>query len=320
MTAPAAEAAAGAEALAALRAGGKPALARALARLEACPEDAATTALLDAALADPQGESTGLTGPPGVGKSTLIDAMIRHWRAAGRTVGVLAVDPSSRLTGGALLGDRTRFATDPADRGVFVRSMAARDRLGGLAATTFPAMVLMRALYDEVIVETVGVGQSETEIAGLCDRVVLCAQPGAGDALQAMKAGIMEIPDLVVVTKADLGAPAERAMADLRSALSLGSAPGRRTPEVVACSASRDEGVGALLAALAGLTDETAAAPRHRAQAARWHQIQLAAEIGRAGLAALERAGRMPAGGLASFREAAALAERVRAALTAAIM
>ena len=139
-------------------------------------------------------------------------------------MGVIAVDPSSRRSGGALLGDRTRIETDPADPGVFVRSMAARRRLGGVADLTFPAAVLMRACFDWVIVETVGVGQSEVEIADCADLVVFCAQPGSGDALQFMKAGVMEMPDVVLVTKGDLGAPASRAAADVRGALSLAAA------------------------------------------------------------------------------------------------
>ena len=180
--------------LAALRAGGKAALAAALAALEAAPEAAETLALLDAAYAAPGAHVVGITGPPGVGKSTLLGALIRAWRKAGRTVAVIAVDPSSRRSGGALLGDRMRLRTDPRDDGVFVRSMAARDRFGGLAALTHSAMVVMRALYDVVVIETVGVGQSETDVAGAADTVILCLQPGSGDSLQFMKSGIVEIP------------------------------------------------------------------------------------------------------------------------------
>ena len=122
-----------------------------------------------------------------------------------RRVGVIAVDPSSKASGGALLGDRVRIVHDRADEGSFVRSMAARDRLGGLADQTLAAMVVMRALFDRVLIETVGVGQSETDVAGVADTVVFCVQPGSGDPLQFMKAGIVEIPHLIVVTKADLG-------------------------------------------------------------------------------------------------------------------
>ena len=161
-----------------------------------------------AAWSAPPGLAIGLTGPPGVGKSTLTGALVKHYRAQGRRVAVLAVDPSSRRTGGALLGDRARIASDPSDKDLFVRSLAARDHLGGLAELAMPALVLFRALYDVVLIETVGVGQSETEVADLADLVVFCAQPSSGDALQFMKAGVAEIPDLVVVCKAPRGRPA----------------------------------------------------------------------------------------------------------------
>ena len=165
----------------------------------------------------------GVTGPPGAGKSTLLGALVRVWRGRGRTVGVLAVDPSSRRSGGALLGDRARIDADPADRGLFIRSMAAGERLGGLAPATRAAAQALSAAFDVVVVETVGVGQSETEVAEAADTVAVVVQPGSGDVLQFLKAGIMEVPDVLVVTKADLGATAQRAVRDLRAALrSLG--------------------------------------------------------------------------------------------------
>ncbi|WP_138380645.1 methylmalonyl Co-A mutase-associated GTPase MeaB [Luteithermobacter gelatinilyticus] len=204
-----------------LKAGGKAVMARALAAIEQAPDSDEVIRLLDEAWKSPHGHVLGLTGPPGVGKSTLIGSLIAGWRKMGRTVGVIAVDPSSRRTGGALLGDRTRLATDPEDEGIYVRSMAARDRLGGLAGLTAPAMILMRAVYDIVLVETVGVGQSETDVAGVADTVIFCIQPGSGDSLQFMKAGIMEVPHIMVVTKADMGARAERARADVAGALGL---------------------------------------------------------------------------------------------------
>jgi LAO/AO transport system kinase len=303
----------------ALRTGGKRALAAALAEVEARPDAPETAALLDAAFAAPHGLALGLTGPPGAGKSTLVDALIRHWRPAGgadttagattaattgaatgarmgartraRTVGVIAVDPSSAASGGALLGDRTRLTVDPADPGVFVRSMAARDRLGGLAAAAFPAMVLMRALYDLVIVETVGVGQSETAVAGVADLVVLCVPPGAGDTLQHMKAGVLEVPDVVAVTKADLGAAAARTRAELTAALSLGC----RAAPVVACSAATGEGLAALAAAIDAAAARLAPADqRHRVQADRWAEQQIASRFGWEGLQRLrQRCGNM---------------------------
>ena len=237
--------------LATLRQGGKAGLARALARIESQPQDPDVLALLDAAWATPRAAVIGLTGPPGVGKSTLVSALVGAWRARGRTVGVIAVDPSSRRTRGALLGDRTRIDVDPMDQGVFVRSMAARERLGGLADLCAAAMVLMRAVFDVVLVETVGVGQSETEVADLVDTVLFAVQPGSGDSLQFIKAGIVEIPDVAVVTKADMGRIAERAQRDLESALGLtgGGAAGWQPPVLLA-SATTGQGIDALVEAI----------------------------------------------------------------------
>ena len=153
----------------------------------------------------------GLTGAPGAGKSTLIDAMVRTLRARGDSVAIAAVDPSSHKSGGALLGDRIRMRAGSTDAGVFIRSMAARDRLGGLAEATYAAVSIMGAVFDYVFVETVGIGQSEGDVAGLVDTLVFVANPGAGDTLQFMKAGILERPDIFVVNKSDIGALAERA-------------------------------------------------------------------------------------------------------------
>jgi LAO/AO transport system kinase len=294
-----------------IRDGGKRALAQALSRIEAEPEAAQTMALLDAAYAAARAHTVGLTGPPGVGKSTLTGALIGQWREAGRTVGVIAVDPSSKLTGGALLGDRTRLRTDPADRGVFVRSMAARDRLGGLADLTVGALVLMRAVFDLVLVETVGVGQSETDVTGAVDTIVLCIQPGAGDALQFMKAGIVEIPDIVAVTKTDLGATAARAQADLAAALDHRErAPGDWPVAALGVSSMKGEGVGEL----ADLIDRHGAhlAPflsaRRHAQAEQWLSQFVRERWGREGLKRAGvlglAAGESPFSRLAELRQA----------------
>ncbi|CUW41034.1 Putative periplasmic protein kinase ArgK [Magnetospirillum sp. XM-1] len=278
-----------------IRAGGKAALARALAELERYPDAPATVALLDRAYAEPRAHVVGMTGPPGVGKSTLMNALIADWRGRGRSVGCIAVDPSSRRSGGALLGDRTRLTTDPEDQGVFVRSMAARDRLGGLAGLTVSAMVLMRALYDMVLIETVGVGQSETDVVGVADTVLFCVQPGSGDSLQFMKAGIAEIPHVVVVTKADMGPAAVRARADVQGALGLGGGGGHEgweTP-VLMVSSARREGVEELVAAIdthaAALGEATPggeprlAAIRH-AQAEAWLEEAVRERFGREGV------------------------------------
>ena len=148
----------------------------------------------------------GVTGPPGAGKSTLLSALLGAWRDSGLTVAMLAVDPSSRRSGGSLLGDRARIEFDPADRGVLIRSTAAGERLGGLArADPRRGAGALAAAFDVVVIETVGVGQAETEIADVADTVAVVVQPGSGDVLQFLKSGIMEIPDVLVVTKADLG-------------------------------------------------------------------------------------------------------------------
>jgi LAO/AO transport system kinase len=194
------------------------------------------------------GHVVGVTGPPGAGKSTLLSALAAAWRADGRTVAVLAVDPSSKRSGGALLGDRVRIEADPGDRGLFVRSTAAGERLGGLAPATRAAAQALAAAFDVVVIETVGVGQSETDVAEAADTVAVVVQPGSGDVLQFLKAGIMEIPDVLVVTKADLGQPAQRALRDLRGALrSLGA---RGTPVLAVASVPPVAGIGELVAAL----------------------------------------------------------------------
>ena len=191
----------------------------------------------------------GVTGPPGAGKSTLLSALVREWRGQHRTVAVLAVDPSSKRSGGSLLGDRARIDHDPRDEGLLIRSTAAAGRLGGLAAPTREAAWALAAAYDIVVVETVGVGQSETDVEEVCDTVAVVVQPASGDTLQFIKAGIMEVPDVLVVTKADLGDAARRAQRDLSSALtSLGE---RGVPVVSVSSLPPPSGIAELIEALA---------------------------------------------------------------------
>jgi LAO/AO transport system kinase len=274
----------------ALRQGGKRTLAAALAALERDPDSEKAQRLLDEAWRAPRAHVVGVTGPPGVGKSSLCAALVAAWRKDGRTVGVIAVDPSSKASGGALLGDRVRIVHDASDDGSFVRSMAARERLGGLADQTLAAMVVMRALFDRVLIETVGVGQSETDVAGVDDTVVFCVQPGSGDSLQFMKAGIVEVPHLIVVTKADLGASAERARTDVAGALSLATA-GDWPLRTLAVSSRSSTGIDALMAALDShrehlMQDGRLAVTRHR-QSEGWLREALRERFGTRGLARL---------------------------------
>jgi LAO/AO transport system kinase len=190
----------------------------------------------------------GVTGPPGAGKSSLLSALLGVWRRDGRSVGVLAVDPSSKRSGGSLLGDRARIEHDPADDKVLIRSTAAGGRLGGLAPATREAAMALAAAFDVVVVETVGVGQSETDVEEVCDTVAVVVQPASGDVLQFLKAGIMEVPDVLVVTKADLGDAAVRAQRDLGQALrAVGSAD---VPVLAVSSVPPPSGVEELAMAL----------------------------------------------------------------------
>jgi LAO/AO transport system ATPase len=220
--------------------------ARAVARLISLVEDA-SPALREvaAALAPHTGHAQviGLTGSPGVGKSTTTTALVRALRARDLRVGVLAVDPSSPFSGGALLGDRVRMQDHAGDGGVFIRSMASRGHLGGLSWATPQALrVLDAAGCDVVLIETVGVGQSELEIASLADTTLVLVAPGMGDGIQAAKAGILEVADLFVVNKADRDG-ADQTVRDLRYMQSLGgrhSEPGHWRPPILKTVASRD--------------------------------------------------------------------------------
>jgi LAO/AO transport system kinase len=218
---------------------------RALARAISLAEDRDPQATdLVAELQPHTGNSylVGLTGAPGTGKSTLADALVKVVRERGETVGVIAVDPSSPFTGGAVLGDRIRMSRHTLDKGVFIRSMGARGHLGGLAAATREAIHLLDAYgRDVILVETVGVGQSELEISTICDTIVLVLMPESGDAVQTIKAGILEIADVFVINKLDLGG-AEKTRRLIQDALALGPRQPWRPP-IVMTSAAKEEGV-----------------------------------------------------------------------------
>jgi LAO/AO transport system kinase len=196
----------------------------------------------------------GFTGPPGVGKSTLIGRLVEHARANEREVAVLSIDPSSPFTQGALLGDRIRLTDHFLDPGVYIRSMASRGSLGGLSEATLQAALLMDASgKDDVFLETVGVGQAEVDIIDHADTVVLVLMPGSGDSIQALKAGVMEIPDVIAVNKADHPLT-DTMVREIRGVLSLGSQEGWRVP-IVKTEASRGEGVEELAEKIAAHRD-----------------------------------------------------------------
>jgi len=196
--------------------------------------------------------TVGFTGPPGAGKSTLVDRFAHKVRARGETVGILAVDPTSPYSGGALLGDRIRMQALATDPGVFIRSMATRGAMGGLARATHDAVnILDAAGFDWVLVETVGVGQDEVDVVRSVDTVIVITVPGLGDDIQAIKAGIMEIADIFVVNKADRDG-VERTRRDLEMMLSLSGDSSWRTPPILKTVASRGEGLDDLLAEVEG--------------------------------------------------------------------
>jgi len=227
-----------------VRAGDRRALARAITLVES--SDPLAYELIRA-LYPETGKAyvIGVTGPPGVGKSSLISALVRHVRAQGTSVGVISVDPSSPFTKGALLGDRIRLADHFLDRDVFIRSMGTRGHLGGLAETTLQAALVLDAAGKELVfLETVGAGQSEVEVITIADTVLLVLMPGSGDSIQALKAGIMEIPDVIAVNKRDHPA-AQTMVSEVRSILALDTEPDW-DPPIVLTEAVRGEGIDEL--------------------------------------------------------------------------
>ena len=205
----------------------------------------------------------GITGSPGAGKSTLVDRLAAHYRAAGETVGIIAVDPSSPFTGGAILGDRIRMQSMATDPGIFIRSMAARGYLGGLARATVDAVAILDAAgYNKIIIETVGVGQDEVDIVKTADVTVVVLVPGMGDDIQAIKAGIMEIGDVFAINKADREGVL-RTERELETLLSISERPDGWKPPIIKTVATEDKGLEALAEAIGSYADFTGS---HREQ------------------------------------------------------
>ncbi len=266
--------------VAAARAGERAPLARLLSMVERGGDDARAVS----AATHPLGGgayTVGITGAPGAGKSTLTAALVRRWRALGERVAVLAVDPSSPFSGGAILGDRIRMSDHATDPGVLIRSMASRGHLGGLSVATPAAVRVLDALgWPWVVIETVGVGQVEVEVAGAADTTVVVVNPGWGDAVQAAKAGLLEIADVFVVNKADRPG-ADEARADLERLCDLSAGRGGRRPAVVSTVAETGEGVEALGLAVAAHRAELESSGELSVRRAQRQRAELAEVVGR---------------------------------------
>lgn len=237
---------------------------------------------------DSGGHLIGITGPPGAGKSSLTAALIQVWRQRGLRVGILAVDPSSPISGGALLGDRLRMQASAADRQVFIRSLACRGAFGGLSAEVWPMSLAMLAACDIVLVETVGVGQREIDVSKMTDTTCFVAQPASGDSIQFLKAGIMEIPQVIVVNKEDIGLAARKTLSELKT--TLGRRPDAQGWQAPALSASAALGSGiakladALESHRSWLLDKGLLTTRRRRCQGEWLIKHLREEFGRYGI------------------------------------
>ena len=237
------------------------------------------------------GHLIGLTGPPGAGKSSITAALITLWRERGLRVAVLAVDPSSPISGGALLGDRLRMLSGQIDNEVFIRSLACRGEFGGLSAEVWPMSLVMLTAFDVVLVETVGVGQKEIDVSKLTDTTVFVAQPASGDSIQFLKAGIMEVPHLLVVNKADLGLAARKTLAELRATLKPAVDESSWQVTALAASAARGTGITELADGIEAhrrwLLNHNQLNARRRQFQAEWVLKRLDDEFGRFGINAL---------------------------------
>lgn len=237
---------------------------------------------------DSSGHLIGITGPPGAGKSSLTAALIQVWRRRGLKVAILAVDPSSPITGGALLGDRLRMHASGADREVFIRSLACRGEFGGLSAEVWPMSLAMLAAFDIVLVETVGVGQKEIDVSKMTDTTCFVAQPASGDSIQFLKAGIMEIPHVIVVNKEDIGMAARKTLSELHNTLRRQMDPEGWQVPALSASAALGSGIEQLADALDSHREWLLArgqftARRQRCQA-EWLVKHLREEFGRYGI------------------------------------
>jgi len=235
----------------------------------------------------------GITGPPGAGKSSLTAALVQVWRQRRQRVGILAVDPSSPLSGGALLGDRLRMVASAEDDGVFVRSLACRGEFGGLSAEAWPMAQVMMACFDITVIETVGVGQREIDVSDLCDTTCYVAQPGSGDSIQFLKAGILEVPQILVVNKSDMGAIASRTLSELSGALAAEQRFDGWNAMVLLASATHGSGIAELTDAMAAhhqhLVDSGQLQRHRKNYPAQWIEKRLRDEFGSHGLQVLGR-------------------------------